>query len=91
MTRVTATYQGRVQGVGFRASVMSLAGFHNITGFVRNEDDGTVLVVAEGSDNEVRRFLDSISRSRLGPLINKTDLAFGPALGNFDCFDVRFG
>ena len=91
MTRVTASYHGRVQGVGFRASVMSLAGIHNITGFVRNEEDGSVLMVAEGSDNEVRRFLDSIARSRLGPLISKTDLAFGPALGNFDCFDVRFG
>lgn len=91
MIRATATYHGRVQGVGFRASVMALAGAHNVTGYVRNEDDGSVFLVAEGSEVEVRRFLDSIVRSRLGPLVSRVDLAFGSALGDFDCFDVRVG
>ena len=37
--------KGRVQGVGFRFHVIRLASGYDVTGFVRNQPDGSVEVV----------------------------------------------
>lgn len=41
--------QGRVQGVGYRAFAAQNARNLDLAGWVRNEDDGSVTGVAEGS------------------------------------------
>ncbi len=40
---------GQVQGVNFRASAQRLARQLAVTGYARNQPDGSVLIVAEGS------------------------------------------
>ncbi|HET8954216.1 MAG TPA: DNA polymerase ligase N-terminal domain-containing protein [Solirubrobacterales bacterium] len=47
-TAVRATVRGRVQGVGFRDSVLSRAREEGVLGWVRNGEDGTVLAHIEG-------------------------------------------
>lgn len=44
---------GRVQGVGFRDFVRRLATGMGVTGFVRNEPDGSVVAEVEGSPEAV--------------------------------------
>ncbi|RKV91361.1 MAG: acylphosphatase, partial [Streptococcus sp.] len=52
MQKVEMTAQGRVQGVGFRWGVYSLAlEIGGITGRVWNNDDGTVTILAACEDN----------------------------------------
>ena len=46
MERVTVLYSGRVQGVGFRATVRYLACGYDVTGTVRNLPDGRVELIA---------------------------------------------
>jgi len=56
---------GRVQGVGFRASVYEIATKSGITGHVRNMEDGSVEILAQVLDEEIlERFIDSIQRVR---------------------------
>ena len=43
--------RGRVQGVGYRYFVEYTAGSMGVTGWVRNQDDGTVEVYAIGNTN----------------------------------------
>jgi len=63
-TRRVVRFHGRVQGVGFRATCESLASRHpGITGTVRNENDGTVLLNAQGPPPAVNAFLDDIETS----------------------------
>jgi len=42
--------QGRVQGVGYRYFVLRQADALGVTGFARNLGDGSVEVIAEGSE-----------------------------------------
>jgi acylphosphatase len=49
MIRKQVRYTGRVQGVGFRAAARGVARQHPVTGWVRNEPDGSVLLEVQGS------------------------------------------
>jgi acylphosphatase len=53
-----------VQGVWFRAFVADAARRHDVTGFARNEADGSVLVELEGDRDSVGAVLD---QCRTGP------------------------
>ena len=50
-------YVGRVQAVGFRFTVDGCAEEAGITGWVKNMDDGSVLVEAQGTSEQVSRFM----------------------------------
>lgn len=50
MHRATIRYEGRVQGVGFRATVFDLTGGHEVVGQVRNMVDGSVELIVEGDE-----------------------------------------
>lgn len=50
---VRAVVTGRVQGVGFREAVVRRAGEAGVLGWIRNGDDGEVLVHAEGPEKAV--------------------------------------
>ncbi|MCX6672937.1 MAG: acylphosphatase [Methanothrix sp.] len=47
---------GRVQRVGYRAKVLSLARELSLTGFVQNRPNGQVLLIAEGDTEDLERF-----------------------------------
>ena len=53
-------YSGRVQGVGFRQSVYSLACKQCVRGYVQNLDNGKVRLVASGETTQVKNFLRSV-------------------------------
>jgi acylphosphatase len=55
-------YSGSVQGVGFRATVVDIARGYPVTGWVKNLSDGRVQVVVEGSEEEVKKFLDAVRK-----------------------------
>ncbi len=60
LNSILFTVHGKVQGVGFRWSTKSFADKLGIKGYVKNRSDGTVEVLAIGSDiqiNEISEFL----------------------------------
>ena len=87
--RVTVNYRGRVQGVGFRYTTRATAGSFAVTGYVKNLVNGSVELVAEGAEDEVRAFLDAIDREREG-YIREKDVNRSPATGAFDRFGIAF-
>lgn len=60
-----AFYEGRVQGVGFRATVRWISGGFELNGWVKNLPDGRVELLAQGTLSEVDAFLLAIRESEL--------------------------
>jgi len=85
--RREAWYEGRVQGVGFRYTAKRIADRFDVTGFVKNLPDGRVNLVAEGTVDEVERFLSAVS-SELGRYIAATRQRGGAASDEFSGFEI---
>ena len=79
---------GRVQGVGFRYFVLRQAQRFGVVGWVRNLDDGTVEVRAEGEADSLSKFLEKM---RSGPSFSfVTDLVTREvSREGFDGFSIR--
>ena len=86
--RAVAYYTGHVQGVGFRFTVVRIAASYRVQGYVRNEPDGSVTVVAEGEEAEVVRFLDAIAVSPLARFIRNCTVCWEPPQGESGGFTI---
>ncbi len=75
--QVHVLYSGRVQGVGFRYTVKSLVAGFDVSGTVRNLDDGRVELIAVGERDELDAFLQAIADSGLRRFIRNRELAWG--------------
>ena len=53
---------GKVQGVGFRAFVRNRAMKNNVTGWVKNQDDGSVEALFSGSQEDINKLLEITRR-----------------------------
>jgi acylphosphatase len=87
--RFRATVRGRVQGVGFRASAASEARRLRLTGWVRNQLDGTVEVEAEGADEAAASFLTWLRRGPSYAHVTSVSPEWLPATGDGVSFEVR--
>ena len=87
--RVHVWVQGRVQAVGFRAFVQQNALQIGVTGWVRNVGHDTVEAVAEGTQEQIERFLKMIRR---GPSVSRVDgtrEVWEQVTGEFPSFGVK--
>lgn len=72
MTARQVFYSGRVQGVGFRYSTKQIASGFDVTGWVKNLDDGRVeMQVMAAEAGELDAFLEDIQQSNLGSLVKE--------------------
>lgn len=79
--------RGRVQGVGYRATLAREAGQLGITGWVRNRLDGSVEAVVAG---EVAAVEAIIRWAQRGPALARVlTVDVTPAEGQFDGFEQR--
>ena len=87
-SRLHNFYSGRVQGVGFRYTVKTLASGFEVTGIVRNVSDGRVELVAEGARDELEAFRRAIRESEVGRFIRNEQDAWNEARGEFRGFEI---
>lgn len=86
---VRVNVQGRVQGVGFRYSTQQQARRLGVNGWVKNERDGTVTVVAEGPKaavDEMVRWLQEGPGFANVANVSVTDYAYE---GKYSSFGVK--
>lgn len=86
--RLHAVFSGRVQGVGFRFTVREISTRYSLTGVVRNLRNGTVELVAEGSEADLVDFLNEIHESHLKRNILNERIQWKPITGEYDRFGI---
>lgn len=64
MIRRHITFQGWVQGVGFRYLARHAADLYGCTGWVRNEWDGSVTMEIQGEEESIDQVILFIERGR---------------------------
>jgi acylphosphatase len=87
--RIEFKVYGRVQGVGFRYSVVHTSKNFKVKGFVKNLDSGEVLVTAEGEKKELERFLQEVKNFSFTQ-ITKIEVNWKKALNEFDEFRIHY-
>ena len=89
MIRRRYQFYGRVQGVGFRYTAIRAANAFGVSGWVKNERDGSVTVEAQGDDIALSRMLENIRNGRY-IVIDRMEVKDLPLVENDKGFDVRF-
>jgi len=88
-TRNDITFTGRVQGVNFRWTTCQVAGRFDVTGWVRNERDGSVRCVAEGKPDELEAVVHAVEKAMSG-YVKDTRIISEAAVGDLDGFGIRY-
>lgn len=89
MKRLHAFIQGRVQGVGFRYFVQSAAVELQLTGWVRNRRDGSVEVLAEGTEENLNQLLRALQRGPSSSNVSAVTPEWSEVNGEFVRFEIR--
>lgn len=88
VVRRTVSYRGRVQGVGFRYTVVHISQRYPVVGYVRNLPNGDVELVVEGGEAAVDAFLAAVADVRREN-IQEFQVTDGAPSGEFDGFNFR--
>ena len=86
--RLQVFYSGRVQGVGFRYTVRTVASGFEVMGTVRNLVDGRVELVAEGGPAELEAFRQAVRESGLGHFVRNEQVSWDEAKNEFEGFAI---
>ncbi|MFB6098390.1 MAG: acylphosphatase [Salinibacter sp.] len=87
--RLSARITGRVQGVGFRNFTRTRARRLGVTGWVRNERDGSVRLEAEGSREALESLVEAVRQGPRMARVENVEVDWSDATGDFETFRVR--
>ena len=88
--RLEAKVVGRVQMVMYRDFATRNARKLGITGFVENEDDGSVSVVAEGEESMLHTYLELLARGSVLSHVEQVIPTWTVVRGEEKDFSIRY-
>jgi len=88
--RFQATVYGRVQGVSFRHYTQLEAQRLGVRGWVANQRDGSVRVVAEGDEKVLLQFEQFLNTGSPYANVSRVDIEWEPAAGEFTHFSIKW-
>lgn len=84
-----ATAKGLVQGVFFRKAVKKQADSIGVKGYVCNLSDGCVQIVAQGSKNELEKFIEKIRTNPGRGRVDNLILDYRKPKESYRSFNIR--
>ncbi len=88
--RLKCRVTGRVQMVMFRDYATRTARARGIVGSVKNNQDGSVSVIAEGEELILREYLALIKRGSLLSRVESVEEEWSDPLGGYKKFDILY-
>jgi acylphosphatase len=90
MKRMHLELFGHVQGVAFRAYTMREARSYSLNGWVRNRPDGSVEVIAEGAEEQLRQLRDYCSHGPPTARVSQLEEEWLDYVGDVGPFSIRY-
>jgi acylphosphatase len=86
--RVQLFVRGRVQGVFFRAAAQREARRLGIGGWVKNRNDGSVEIVAEGEEDSIKEIIGWAQHGPSAARVEQVDVRWKGYTGEFSEFRI---
>ncbi|OHB51173.1 MAG: hypothetical protein A2Y10_09305 [Planctomycetes bacterium GWF2_41_51] len=80
-------FKGYVQGVGFRFTANSVAKRYELTGFVRNKDDGGVEMLVQGDPQDIDDCIEDLKETFT---VRDLEIEEVPVNTSYDNFRITF-
>lgn len=90
MTEMNCVVTGNVQGVRYRDYVQGAAGELGLVGYVRNNPDGTVQVLAQGEPEVLRAFVEYLHEGSVLSSVESVSVDWGTARNLLEDFSVKY-
>jgi acylphosphatase len=88
--RIVLKIYGEVHGVSFRYYTQQKARSLNLIGWVRNEPDGTVKIMAEGEEKNLKKLVDWCYNGVRFAKVDKVEVKWEEASGEFKEFEIKY-
>ncbi|MEO0096585.1 MAG: acylphosphatase [candidate division WOR-3 bacterium] len=88
--RVHIFVSGKVQGVFYRDFTRRQAKRLNITGWVRNLLNGKVEVVAEGEEEDIKKFIEELKKGPPAARVENLGIKEEEPASEFDDFEIIY-
>lgn len=85
MKRLELVYAGAMEMTDFRETAERFATAHGLTGYVRKFPNGTVKILAEGDEKELKKFMRDFNED-MDIWIDKFSQHWFPATGEYSKF-----
>jgi acylphosphatase len=90
MNRIECIVTGRVQMVMYRDFAQRTARRLGVFGWVKNEDDGSVRIVAEGDELVLDKYLTALKKGSILSRVENITADWKDATKEFSDFDIRY-
>ena len=88
LKQLNLVVRGRVQGVFFRASAQREARRLGVTGGVKNRNDGSVEILAEGEETSIRELYGWAQKGPSAARVDRVDTRWRSFSGDFPDFRI---
>lgn len=90
MLRYSILVKGRVQGVGFRYFVQLLSGQYNLTGWVKNLDNGNVQIEIQNLPCNIDIIIEKLKKGNRFSKVDDIDIEEIPEILNEKKFKILY-
>ena len=90
MTEIYCVVSGKVQGVRYRDYAQVSAGELSVTGWVKNEADGTVAICAQGLPDQLKEYIEYLHEGSLNAKVDAVSVDWRTAKIVYDDFSIKF-
>lgn len=87
---IRCVISGRVQMVMYRDFAQRKARGLNVVGWVRNCGDGTVEVVAQGTPDQLKQYIERLHEGSILSRVDTVAVEWRAPSGHFDDFIIRY-
>ncbi len=89
MMEIKCLVTGKVQRVGFRAYVEGAVSVLGLSGYIKNNDDGSVEVLAQGEPESLRSLVEYLHEGSPLAEVEGVAVEWGTAKRTYDDFSIK--